>query len=811
MVGPGLFAMLEIGTGKKIRRLFLCIADAIMLCIAGLLALPGTQTLDTAPFSLVVEAADGTLLGARIASDGQWRFPSSTTVPEKFEKAIVAWEDHRFWSHPGVDPLALARAAWQDLRAGAVISGGSTITMQVIRLSRPRSSRSALEKLIESILAVRLEILTSKRTILAMYSTHAPFGGNVVGLEAASWRYYNRPPAKLSWSEAATLAVLPNEPSLVHPGRNRKSLGEKRDFLLRKLQARGTIDSIDLRLALGEPLTPAANPLPNWAPHLVDRLSKGYASSTGKVKSSALTAPRVRTTIDANMQARVTAIVNSQVALLRRKGICNAGAIVVSVDSNAVLAYVGNSTTSDRDSVYSNQVDCILAPRSTGSVLKPFLYAAMLDAGELLPTTLVPDIPTSVGGFMPQNFNRGYEGAVRASEALARSLNIPAVHMLRHYSVGRFYYVLKSLGMSTLARTPGDYGISLILGGAEGTLWELTGMYASMARCVNAFASQSAYTPEILQMPSFVSTNERPRQEPSKRFPYTAAACWCAFNAMEEVSRPGEESAWKEFSTSRRVAWKTGTSFGFRDGWAIGVTPTYVVSVWVGNASGEGRPGLIGIEAAAPVLFDIFNALPQTGWFSTPEAQLRRIAVCRASGYQPGPHCEDVDTISAPLAGENSPTCPYHQLIHLDHTGQWRVTDACEPVDAMQHRSWFVLPPVIEKYYRVEHAEYHVLPQVRAGCTNGQSDNPIGIVYPHPNSAVFVPREITGTFGRVVFEAALRTAQGVLFWHLDDEYLGSTTVVHKMEAYPQPGKHRLVLVDDAGNRAERLFEVIGKN
>jgi penicillin-binding protein 1C len=782
----------------KMRRARIALGACIgvMLLMA---LLPGPASQFRAPFSFVLLDSSGALLGARIAPDEQWRFPLAESVPEKFARAIVAQEDKRFWHHPGVDPLAMFRALLANLKAGRIMSGGSTITMQVIRLSRRPKPRTIAEKLVECLLAVRLELFTRKSTVLRLYTGHAPFGGNIVGLQAASWRYFGRPPERLSWAETATLAVLPNEPAIVHPGRNRAGLLRKRDTLLRKLLARGVIDSAECRLALSEPLEAGIHALPRLAPHLLERM---------RSESSEGTMPRVRSTIQADLQQRVAAIVKRHAARLRENSINNAAALVVEVDGGRVLAYVGNALDDMQDSLWGVQVDCIRAPRSTGSVLKPFLYAAMLDAGEILPTSLVPDIPTNIGGFTPQNFNRQYEGAVAARKALARSLNVPAVRMLIRYGVGRFHHMLQSLGMTTVTRGAGDYGISLILGGAEATLWELAGIYASMARCVNVFHTDTGSANEGAQFMPVTAAGMEPNKRTS--LPLSAAACWCAFEAMEEVVRPGEEEAWREFSSSRRIAWKTGTSFGFRDAWAIGVTPKYVVAVWVGNASGEGRPGLIGIHVAGPVLFDIYNALPPTLWFSMPEAQLRRIEVCSESGYLPGPHCESFDTVWAPDACRTMATCPYHHIIHLDKTGAMRVSDGCERVGNMQHRSWFILPPVIESYYRRLHYSYRMLPPFRDDCRHEPRDNPIGIVYPHAGSKVYVPIEITGAKGRVVFEAAHRNPAATLYWHLDGDYLGSTTGVHEIAANPPPGEHRLVLVDNKGNSVARKLRVIAK-
>jgi penicillin-binding protein 1C len=762
------------------------------------------------PYSLVVEDRLHGLVGARIATDGQWRFPPGARVPAKFRAAAVAFEDKRFFLHPGIDPVSVIRAFVQNIRAGRIVSGGSTITMQVIRLSRRHTRRTIGEKIVEAVLAVRCDLYIRKGAILSLYTAHAPFGGNVVGLEAAAWRYFGRNPDDLSWAETAMLAVLPNEPTLVHPGRNRARLLYKRNLLLSRLCSRGAIDSTQYRCALLEPLPTQPCPLPDFAPQLVERIQNEQCRAPGRIRQNA-GAARVRTTLDNGLQRRVSDIVGRRVRDLSGRGIKNAAALVLSVERGEALAYVGNAPGLDSS---GGAVDIITARRSTGSVLKPLLYAAMLDQGELLSTTLVADIPTSIGGFSPQNYNRSYEGAVPASMALARSLNIPAVRMVQSHGVERFRTLLVNLGMTTLPRTAADYGISIILGGAESSLWELTGIYAGMARTVNRFADPSVSENDCFFFPpTFRMESGGKACGPfGRETPLSPAACWSALVAMQEVVRPGEESAWKEFTSSRRVAWKTGTSFGFRDGWAIGCTPQFAIGIWVGNASGEGRPGLIGIETAAPILFDVLGALPQDGraWFAKPELQLRRIVVCRQSGYKAGQFCDQADTVEAPEAGQRTGPCPYHQVIHVDKSEQWRVTASCAGIAEMHSRPWFVLPPAMEYYYRTRHSDYRVLPPWRKGCEPSPDHAAIGLIYPPPDASIFVPREIDGTRGRTVFEATHRDHSATLYWHIDDAYIGSTSGINQLAVNPAAGPHVLVIVDNAGERLERKFTIIDK-
>jgi len=754
-----------------------------------------------APTSFVIDDSRGQLLGASIASDGQWRFPYNANVPPKFKACILAFEDKRFEHHPGFDFLAFGRAIKQNIRARHVVSGGSTLTMQVIRLST-RKNRTVWQKLLEILRAFRLELTHSKAEILALYTSNAPFGSNVVGLDAASWRYFGREPAQLSWGEMAVLAVLPNSPSLVHPGKNRIILLRKRNLLLTRLQQQHFIDATTAALARLEPVPDKPFPLPSLAPHLLQRFKTdniAYKKNGGRIKTS----------INSLLQQNVTDIIERHHQLLKGNDIRNAAAIVLDVETGQTLSYVGNISHPENKDMESD-VDVIAAPRSPGSTLKPLLYAAMLHDGLILPNSLIPDIPTQIAGYHPQNFDLGYDGAVPASKALARSLNIPAVKMLIQYKYDRFHGLLRNIGMTTLRQPADHYGLSLILGGSENTLWELSGAYADMARVLNHYQTyKGKYNANDYHNPVYTSAPlAKPELETGGLL--DAASIYYTFQAMEEVMRPGDELLWQQFTSTQRIAWKTGTSFGFRDGWAIGVTPRYVVGVWVGNTNGEGRPGLIGVNTAAPILFEIFRQLPVArDWFRVPSVEMTLIHVCHESGYRAGDNCDHIDTLFMPKTGLKAPVCPFHQLVHLDASRKWQVTAACETPANMVHTPWFVLPPAMEFYYRSRNYTYKPLPPFRADCA-GTLQRPMELIYPKDGAKVYVPLEADGTRGRMICNAAHRQTGIKIFWHLDNQYAGQTKDYHQMALNPLPGKHVLTLVDANGNRVQTHFEVLDK-
>jgi penicillin-binding protein 1C len=761
------------------------------------------------PTCMVLEARDGALLGARIAADGQWRFPHSSQVPDKFQQAIIEFEDRRFLYHPGFDPLAFGRAMQQNIKNKSVVSGGSTLSMQVIRLARKGKSRTVFEKFIEVILATRLEIKYSKEEIMALYASNAPFGGNVVGLEAAAWRYFGKKPTTLSWGEATTLAVLPNSPSLIHPGRNRNSLLQKRNRLLKRLFEAGAFDQTTYELSLDEVLPEKPHPLPRLAPHLLDRaFAENYKK--GEQEYSKLV-----TTIDPALQARLNELALRKSLNLKSNQIHNLAILVQEVTTGNVVAYIGNAPETGPGN--GEDVDIIMAPRSTGSILKPFLYAMMLNEGKLLPKSLVTDIPTQISSYKPENNLETYDGVIPADLALARSLNVPFIRLLQDYSVEKFHFNLKKLGMTTLNQPPRHYGLTLALGGAEGSLWDLVGMYAGMARTLgNFYGNNGQYDKDDFRKASYLLSLKAKEEKTRTLFRdpplLSADAIWYAFEAMEELERPTAQGDWERFESSRPIAWKTGTSFGFRDAWAIGVSPKYVVGVWAGNADGEGRPGLVGVYAAAPILFDVFNMLTASQWFDPPYDAMKKLVVCKKSGYPALDYCEK-DTIYSNAKGVNAPPCPFHQIIHLDKSRRWQVNSNCEAPLNMVNQTWFVLPPVEEYYFKMKNPSYAPLPPFRQDCQvlEDKTSPPMQMIYPRKNAKIYVPVDLDGTPGRTVFKMAHRLPETEVYWHLDNSYVGQTKTFHEIELNPPAGKHILVLVDKKGNRLEMGFEVTAKN
>lgn len=788
--------------GKIYRRMpqrtrwFVC-GFLLALLIAWWNLLP--SPLFQVPYSTVLLDHEGTTIGIKAADDGQIRFQARGQLPGRYVAALLIFEDKGFLFHHGVDPVALVRAGIANLRAGSIVSGGSTLSMQVIRLSRKNPPRTIWEKVKEIVLTFRLEQSYSKQEILELYAAHAPFGGNIVGLQAASLKYFNRAPEQLSWAEAALLAVLPNSPALIYPGKNNHLLKDKRDRLLGKLHRYGLMDKDTYQLAIAEPLPQQLHKPPTTAPHL---LTRACIERKGEACPSY---------IDRHLQRQVNEIVERHTNLLCQNYIYNIAVLVAHVPSGEVRAYVGNSPP--RPGSGGNDVDIIQASRSSGSILKPALYAEMLQAGFILPRTLVPDIPSRFGEYAPSNFNRDFKGAVPAAQALAQSLNIPFVHLLQRYTYLRFYDNLKELGITTLHFPADHYGLSLILGGAETSLWDLCNLYSGMASALRHYNEEDGlyFAGEYDRLKLWATSDTTsPTPIPPTQAPLKASAIWQTFQALENVERPEMESGWKNFVSAMNLSWKTGTSFGFRDAWAVGVNPEYVIGVWVGNADGEGRPGLTGVRAAAPILFEVANLLPCREQFYPPVEEMQLASICKKSGYRASLFCEETDTAYICRAGMQTKPCPYHRLVHVDSTETWRVTAACEPTSQIKTVSWFVLPPVQEWYYCRNHSDYRKLPPFRPDC-HAMEEDAMEMVYPPRGTKVFLPRDFGGEIGKTVFEAVHRSPDAIIYWHVDDQYLGMTQHIHQMELHLKEGRHKLTLVDGTGNTLTQSFQVVGKD
>lgn len=743
--------------------------------------------------STVVESSTGALLGARIADDEQWRFPALDSVPYRFEQSILLFEDEYFYTHLGFNPVAMGKAIYGNITTDKR-RGGSTLTQQVIRLSRKNSKRTYIEKGLELVKATRLESQYSKEEILNMYATYAPFGGNVVGLETAAWRYFRLPAHQLSWGQSAALAVLPNNPSMVRPGKNESTLSRKRNQLLEKLWKKGIIDESTYELSLLEELPGKPYPLPQIAPHLTERIRK---ENKGK---------RIKTTIQGPIQRELNRLAKEHHVQLRQNEIYNLAILVMDVETKEVVGYVGNAPTTNE---HHKDVDIITRPRSTGSVLKPLLYAGMLDAGDILPESLVIDIPTYINGYRPQNFDKEFQGVVPASRALARSLNVPAVRMLRRYGLDKFYGDLQDMKIAHIDKSASYYGLSLILGGAESSLWEVTKTYAGLAHTLNTYTTRSSeYTDTAFQGYSYTINDDNSPLELLSDSPiFDAGAIYNTLETLREVNRPSGEESWQFYEDAQPIAWKTGTSYGFKDAWAVGVTPQYAIGVWVGNADGEGRPGVTGIQAAAPLFFDVLRTLPNEGrWFAKPFDALTEVNVCSKSGAAASVYCPTTKKMLVPEAGIHSEACAYHKQVYVTTSGNYRVNSDCYELDQMKSEVRFVVSPTIAYYYAGKHPDYRELPPLHPDC-DILGEQPMSFIYPKKNEDIILPKDFDGKRNDLIIKLTHRNPDTKVFWYLNDRFIGDTETFHELAILPEEGNYIITVVDADGNQLKQQIKV----
>jgi penicillin-binding protein 1C len=705
-----------------------------------------------AGWSAVVEYRDGTPAYVFLAPDDKWRLRVELDrVDPSYVRALVALEDKRFWSHHGVDPVAIARAAWSDVIAHRRVSGGSTLSMQLARLYEPRP-RTIPSKLLDMFRAVQLDVRMSKRAILEEYLARAPFGENVEGVESAAWAYFGHGAQHLSPLEIATLLAVPQGPSHFAPSpANAERLRARRDAILHKLIEAGVFGDADARAALADTAQVPTHlrPMPREAPHAAFWLRLHHPGDA-----------RIRSTLDAGAQA----VAEKQVALraseLRTKGIYNAAVVVVDHHTREVVALVGSLDWHEGN--HGSTLPMFDKPRSPGSTLKPLLYALAIDRGLALPDYLVPDVPSQYGTYRPKNFDGDWSGLVRLKDALARSLNQPFIDLLQQLGVEPFVAELPRLGVQHLE--PGDYGLSMIVGGVELTPLELAGIYATLAE-------DGTYVPlRVLA--------DAPRATP--RIPIVGAgAAYLTRDALSQRDRPDFPHR-RDITVPPDIHWKTGTSFGFRDAWAVGSGPSYTAVVWTGNVDNRPSTDLVGSEAAGPLLFDVLESIDRTHATAPRPDDLTEVEVCAYSGHIPGDGCTDRMKVLAPVHAVPTAPCPYH------------VTCDGKP--------------------------YTVLP---SAVTAWLTERNRAVPEPPPcNAAVAeAPRILTPTEGQVVvllpgvppknqaIPLTASTRAATVTWFVDGALIGTAPAAQKLYWTPAPGTHDVVVADEVGRKTHRQLEV----
>jgi penicillin-binding protein 1C len=764
---------------RAFRRPWLVIAT-LTLCVVMLRVWPHAPLRARIPISTAVWSADGELLRLTRAADDQYRMwtPLDDISPVLID-AFVTKEDRWFYWHPGVNPASLARAAYRTYR-GHRREGGSTLTMQLVRLLDKRDTRTPSGKLRQTLAAIWLETRYSKREILESYLNVAPFGGNLQGVGVAARVYFGKPPDRVTLGEALTLAVIPQHPT-GRAGRagSDASLLTARAALGRAWLARHG-DSDDDRRQIDLPIVAHAHTaLPYEAPHAVDALVAAHAGRTG----------RLDTTLDASLQRLIERRIDQYLTHAGDRGIRNVSALLVDWRDLSVKGWVGSADYWNEG--IDGQVNGVFAKRSPGSTLKPFAYALALDQGVIHPRTMLRDAPTSFGPFAPENFDGRFFGPISAEEALVRSRNIPAVWVATQLKEPSLYQFLQTAGVRGM-KSESFYGLALALGGGELTMEELVTLYAMLAN--GGVLKQLRIEPGA------------PASEGVRLI--SAEAAFITLEMLRRNPRPDEDGT-VPVRTRWPVAWKTGTSWGFRDAWSIGVVGPYVLAIWIGDFDGRGNPTFVGVDAAAPLFFRIVDALnlarpDEPVPPAVPPAGVARVAVCVESGDLPNRYCpHTVDTWYIP---GKSPirVSQLHRAIGIDPiTG----TARCAPYPAGTRVEVFeVWSSDMLKLFRQAGMPRRSPPSI-PDCADDEGGDPPVITSPIRNVGYALRH--SGQGDSIALEASVAGDVGRVFWFDGSALIGTREVGDGALAWrpSSPGLHLVRIVDDHGRSAERDVEV----
>lgn len=734
---------------------------AATLSLAWIVPLP--ERLAT-PGSPTLRYADGTVAHVYLAPDGRWRVPARLDqVDPAYLDALTAYEDQRFWWHPGVDPVAIVRAALSDLRAGAVVSGGSTITMQLVRIVEPRP-RTLASKIVEGVRAAQLELRMSKPEILEAYLTFAPYGRNVEGVETASLAYFGHTAERLEPSEIAVLLAVPQDPTHRWPRPDHAAaLAAARDRVATRI---GLVDATRADVPV------ESHAMPREAAHLAAWLA-GRARREGDVV----------THLDRGVQGIAERILASERARFDDEGIHNGAIVVIEHATGNVVGLVGGFDFWDAE--HGGQIAAFDEPRSPGSALKPFIYATAIDGALVLPDQLVEDVPMRWGSYAPENFDGRFSGVVRAEDALSRSLNLPFIALLARVGVEPLLGELRRLGAHHLDERPGHYGLSVAAGGIELTPLEMTGLYA-------ALAEDGVPRPPIV-------IGAAPESGPAA---FSSGAAFLTRRALSLRDRPDFPTRRVVGGLSPAIHWKTGTSYGWRDAWALGSGATYTVGVWLGNLDGAGSQHLIGGEAAGPLLFDVLEALGELGRDASarPPPDLAPVEVCALSGRVPGPSCPERKYVLARTERTPTEPCPYHQSIELDDASGLRVGPACRAGRSTHTETTVVWPANVRRW--LEGRATDGPPAWVPGCAVDAGR--VTIVSPGEGRDVVLIPGVSPTDQEVPLEA---DGDGTLTWFVDGALVGAAVAGERVWWTPSEGEHAVAVMDDAGTTAKRNLRV----
>lgn len=726
----------------------------------------------TISYSPQVLSSDGKVLHAFLSKDEKWRMQA--TLPEingKLRKAFIFKEDKYFYYHPGVNPFAVLRAAFNNIIYHKKTSGASTITMQVVRLIFP-SKRTYLNKIIEAFRAFQLECRFSKDEILQLYLNLVPYGSNIEGVKSATVLYFGTVPEKLSLAQIVTLTVVPNQPVSLSLNKRNKKTVDARNKWLRRMEDEKIFDSVEVNDAYNEPLLTKRVPSPKQIPHLAIRLRNQYPDSS-----------IFCTNIVTAIQEKAEHIASNYIKRFYAKNIFNGTVLVIDNKTRNVIAYVGSNDYND--ALHAGQVDGVVAVRSPGSTLKSLVYALAFDMGYITPHSAISDVPVNYLGYAPENFNSTFNGKVTVEKALATSLNIPAVKMLNRVSVPVFVDKLTQAGFGQIKKDRKKLGLSTVLGGCGVRLEELTNLYAT-------FANNGAYMPLNYLKDNINDTVAVQIISP--------AAAYMTTDILSQLIRPDLPNNYQSNYHIPKVAWKTGTSYGRRDAWSIGYNSNFTIGVWVGNFSGQGIPELTGADMATPLLFELFNSIDYNScnnWFIPPSDLSFRL-VCSESGKIPSEFCKHLVTdYFIPLVSSVA-KCNHVKEVFIAADEKTSYCLACIPPNNYKKKLFPNLDPDLKAWYDAEHVAYDKMPPHNPMCTKISSGNAPQITSPLNKNEYLVEKNGED---KLMLSCATTSDIADVYWYIDDLFYASAKTSEQLFFTPHPGSVKISCADDKGRNS----------
>ena len=727
----------------------------------------------TPNFSLIINDSKGQLLHTFLNKDDKWRLPiEPSEVSPNLEKAVLFKEDQYFYWHFGVNPAAVLRAGFRNIAKGKRTSGASTITMQVVRLLQPKK-RTFGNKLLEMLQAIRLELNYSKKEILSLYLSLTPYGSNIEGLKSAAVLYFKKNPKVLSLAEIATLTIIPNRPSSLRLGQNNAYILQERNKWLKSLLGKGVFEKAAIEDALKEPLNAQRMEAPKLAPHLALRLKESNDNQA-----------IINTSIMLDKQQKIELITKNYVQRIAALNIKNAAVMVINNRTNQVEAYVGSSDFNSN--LDGGQVDGIRAVRSPGSTLKPLLYATAFDLGLITPKTMINDVPSNFMGFEPENFDQQFHGKVTMEFALANSLNVPAVKVLKEVSTPILIEQLKKADFKSIKQNSAKLGLSLILGGCGVTLEELTNLFS-------AFSKKGHFS-----KPSFHKANNIELKNKESVQIISEDAAYIITKTLNQVTRPDLPNNFEYTYRMPKIAWKTGTSFGKKDAWSIGYNAQFTVGVWVGNFSGEGVAELSGANIATPLLFEVFNTLDFNGksnWFGIPKTlEMRKI--CAETGLVPNTFCTNQILDYFVPGISKTKTCDHLVEISVNQQETTSYCKTCEPNANFHKKMYPNYAPELLSYFETKHILHEKIPAHNPKCTRiFDNKKAPKIVFPVDGAEYYLDKLDNQ---KLLLNAQVASDALELSWYINNAYFQTAKASEPIFYSPKAGKNKISCVDDKG-------------